>query len=122
MTAKGLNGPWYILLSNFCPAILFKSSINSVFKLTVLLKKDLIICFLLKVIPLYLSIAPCLQQYFSYNELYFFNLILFILFLDALGLHCCMRAFSSCGERGLLFVAMHSLLIVVASLVAEHGL
>ena len=30
--------------------------------------------------------------------------------------------FSSCGEWGLLFVAVHGLLIVVASLVAEHGL
>ena len=33
-----------------------------------------------------------------------------------------MRAFSSCGERGLLFVAVGVLLIAVASLVAEHGL
>ena len=32
------------------------------------------------------------------------------------------RAFSSCGERGLLFIAVHGLLIAVASLVAEHGL
>ena len=46
----------------------------------------------------------------------------FILFLAALGLCCCAQAFSSCGERGLLFVAMCRLLIVVASLVAEHGL
>ena len=30
--------------------------------------------------------------------------------------------FSSCGERGLLFIAVHGLLIVVASLVVEHGL
>ena len=30
--------------------------------------------------------------------------------------------FSSCGERGLLFVAVCGLLIAVASLVAEHGL
>ena len=30
--------------------------------------------------------------------------------------------FSSCGQRGLLFVAMHRFLIAVASLVAEHGL
>ena len=30
--------------------------------------------------------------------------------------------FSSCGEWGLLFVAACRLLIVVASLVAEHGL
>ena len=44
------------------------------------------------------------------------------LFLAVLGLRCCTRAFSSCGERGLLFVAVHGLLIAVASLVAEHRL
>ena len=44
------------------------------------------------------------------------------LFLAALGLRCCMRAFSSCGEQELLFVVVHRLLIAVASLVAEHGL
>ena len=42
--------------------------------------------------------------------------------MAALGLRCCERAFSSCGEWGLLFVAVHGLLIAVASLVAEHGL
>ena len=31
-------------------------------------------------------------------------------------------AFSSFGDQGLLFVALHGLLIVVVSLVAEHGL
>ena len=46
----------------------------------------------------------------------------FILFLAALGLRCCMRAFSSSGERGLLFIAECRLLIAVASLVEEHGL
>ena len=46
----------------------------------------------------------------------------FILFLAALGLCCCAQAFSSSGERGLLFIAVCGLLIVVASLVAEHGL
>ena len=46
----------------------------------------------------------------------------FIYFLAMLGLHCCMWAFSSCGEWGLLFVAVHGLLIAVASLVVEHGL
>ena len=40
----------------------------------------------------------------------------------ALGLRCCTRAFSSCGEWGLLCVEVHVLLIAVASLVAEHGL
>ena len=39
-----------------------------------------------------------------------------------MGLRCCTRAFSSCSERGLLFIAVRGLLIVVASLVAEHGL
>ena len=34
----------------------------------------------------------------------------------ALGLRCCTQAFSSCSEWGLLFVAVHGLLIVVASL------
>ena len=38
------------------------------------------------------------------------------------GLHCCVQAFSSYGERALLFVVVCELLIVVASLVAEHGL
>ena len=45
----------------------------------------------------------------------------FILFLSALGLCCCARAFSSCGERGLLFVAVCRLLIAVASLVGSTG-
>ena len=44
------------------------------------------------------------------------------LFMAALGLRCCTGAFSSCGEWVLLFVAVHGLLIAVASLVAEHGL
>ena len=44
------------------------------------------------------------------------------LFLAALGLCCCVRAFSSCSERGLLFVVVCGLLTVVASLVVEHGL
>ena len=48
--------------------------------------------------------------------------ILFYLFLVALGLRCCVWAFSSCGERELLFIAVRGLLIAVASLVAEHGL
>ena len=42
--------------------------------------------------------------------------------MAVLGLCCCAWAFSSCGEQGLLFVAVRGLLIAVASLVAEHGL
>ena len=44
------------------------------------------------------------------------------LFLAASGLHCCAWAFCSCDEWGLLFVVVRRLLIVVASLVAEHQL
>ena len=50
----------------------------------------------------------------------YFYFILFLkyiyLFLAALGLRCCAQAFSSCSERGLLFVLVHGLLIEVASL------
>ena len=42
--------------------------------------------------------------------------------MAALGLHCCTRAFSSCGEHGLLFLAVRGLLIALASLVAKPGL
>ena len=48
--------------------------------------------------------------------------IYLFIYLAVLGLRCCMRAFSSCDEWGLLFIAVRSLLITVASLVAEHGL
>ena len=47
---------------------------------------------------------------------------LIYLFLVALGIRCCARAFSSCGEQGLLFVVARGLLIAVASLIVEHGL
>ena len=55
--------------------------------------------------------------------IFFFFLILCIyLFLAVLGLRFCARAFSSCGERGPLFIAVRGPLTVAASLVAEHGL
>ena len=63
------------------------------------------------------AILPSLQC------LLFFNILKKIyLFLAVLGLRCCAWAFSSCSERGLLFIAVHGLLIAVASLVEEHGL
>ena len=68
--------------------------------------------------PAYLGGNP--QDYFHF--FLFFKNNLFILFLAAVGLHCCTRAFSSCSERGLLFVVVRGLLTVVASLVVEHGL
>ena len=53
-------------------------------------------------------------------SLFIFNILFIYLFLAALGLRCYVQAFSSCG--GLLFIVVRGLLIVVASLVAEHGL
>ena len=60
------------------------------------------------------------DKYLLYIYLNLF--IYYYLFLAALGLHCYAWAFSSCGKRGLLFVVVRGLLIVVASLVVEHGL
>ena len=51
----------------------------------------------------------------------FFNKFIY-LFLAALGLRCCTRTFSTRRKWRLLFVAVHGLLIAVASLIAEHGL
>ena len=58
---------------------------------------------------------------FIYLFIYLFYLFIY-LFLAALSLCHCTRAFSSCIERGLLFIAVPRLLTAVASLVAEHGL
>ena len=52
-----------------------------------------------------------------------FNFYLFIyLSMAVLGLRFCMRALSSCGKRGPLFIAVHGSLTIAASLVAEHRL
>ena len=53
---------------------------------------------------------------YIYFLIHLFNFWLHWVFVAARGF------FSSCGERGLLFVAVPGLLIAVASLVAEHGL
>ena len=54
---------------------------------------------------------------------YYYYLILFIfLFMAVLGLRFCARAFSGCGKRGPLFIAVRGPLTIAASLVAEHTL
>ena len=64
---------------------------------------------------------------------FFFKIIIYLfilLFLAVLGLCFCTRAFSSCGKRGPLFIAVrgplfisvHGPLAITASLVAEHRL
>ena len=42
--------------------------------------------------------------------------------MAVLGLRFCARAFSSCGKRGPLFIAVRGPLTITASLVAEHRL
>ena len=62
------------------------------------------------------------QGVFIVFIIFLINLFIYLIFMAALGLHCCAWDFSSCGEQGLLFIAVRGLLIAVASLVAEHGL
>ena len=65
-----------------------------------------------------MEVFPWIKAVKNFIYLFFY----FILFLAALGLPCCAQAFSSFGKQGLLFVVVRGLLIVVASLVEEHGL
>ena len=52
---------------------------------------------------------------------FFFLRFIIIIILAMMGLHCCTQVFSSCSEQGLLCVVELELLIVLASLTAEHG-
>ena len=52
----------------------------------------------------------------------FYKFIYLYLFLAVFRLCFRARSFSSCGERGPLFIAVHGLLTVAASPVAEHRL
>ena len=71
-----------------------------------------------------LSWNGCLCIYFLQwisNQCIHFKLFVCFYFLATLCLHCCVWAFSSCDEQRLLFIAVHRLLIAVASLM-EHRL
>ena len=71
----------------------------------------------------YVSIIMSIQYLFYYYgfKINFFS-IYFYLFMAVLGLRFCARAFSSCGKRGPLFIAVRGPLTITASLVAEHRL
>ena len=64
------------------------------------------------------------QECFVPNNFFnlFFKMYFTYLFLAVLGLRCCMQAFSSCSEQGLLLVVVRRLLVAMASLVVDHGL
>ena len=66
------------------------------------------------------SPIPCLYVYLLFLNFYLF--IYLYLFLAVLGLRFSVRAFSSCGEQGPLFITVHGPLTASASLVVEHKL
>ena len=57
---------------------------------------------------------------------FFFSFLKLFIYLFIYGCvgssFSCARAFSSCGKRGPLFIAVHGPLIIAASLVVEHRL
>ena len=53
---------------------------------------------------------------------FFFFQLLIYLFMAVSGLRFCARAFSSCGKRGPLFIAVRGPLTIKAFLVVEHRL
>ena len=59
---------------------------------------------------------------FVFNREKSFIYLFIYLFLAVLGLRFCARAFSSCGKRGPLFIAVRGPPTIAASLVAEHKL
>ena len=69
------------------------------------------------------SLIVTLFLFRGISPLFLKEIYLFIyLFLAVLGLRFCARAFSSCGERGPLFVVVRGPLTIATSLVAEHRL
>ena len=74
----------------------------------------------------YLGFVFLNYSFFFLKEFLFIFIIYFYLFihfiLAVLGLRFCASAFSRCGERGPLFIAVRGPLTIAASLVAEHRL
>ena len=60
--------------------------------------------------------------FFFLRFILFIYLFIYLFYWLRWVFHCCVLAFSSCSERGLLFVAVRGLFIAVASLVVEHRL
>ena len=55
------------------------------------------------------------QKVTSPEDFFFLSLIFIYLFMAVLGLRFCARAFSSCGKRGPLFIAVRGPLTIAAS-------
>ena len=70
-----------------------------------------------------LQISPFFFFFFFKGKVILLFIYLFIYLLMAvLGLRFCARAFSGCGKRGPLLIAVRGPLTIAASFVAEHGL
>ena len=71
----------------------------------------------------YFSLSLYISAFIYLITFIFLKIYLFIyLFSAVLGLRFCVRAFSSCGKRWPLFIAVRGPPTVAASLVAEHKL
>ena len=66
--------------------------------------------------------VPPPMELVSFFLIFYLLFYLLFLFLAVLGLRFCVRAFSSCGECGPLFIMVHGPLTIAASLVAEQRL
>ena len=93
---------WYLIVVLICVSLMISDA------------EHLLTSLLASAFPLWKDAYSVLLIFFFFNKFVY-------LFLAVLGLHCCARAFSSCGEQGLLYVVVCGLLTAVASLV-EHRL
>ena len=60
--------------------------------------------------------------FFFFWPAFFTYIYIYLFIFGGAGFLLLKGLFSSCSEQGLLFIAVHGLLIAVASLVMEHGL
>ena len=70
----------------------------------------------------YITINKSNYSFFCLIQITFILNLFIYLFIAVLGLSFCARAFSSCGKRGPLFIAVRGPLTIAAFLVAEHKL
>ena len=103
---------WSLLVtSNFKNSFLVTLDLFLSIKKKIFLKKQLLVSLIFYIVFLF----PILSVFYFDSELYYFLSAHFVffffnysvyLFLAALGLRCCARAFSSFGKQGLQFVVV----------------
>ena len=75
----------------------------------------------ISILFLKLSLYGLVLVTFFKLRFFFFKYLCIYLFMAVLGLRFCARAFSNCGKRGPLFIAVHRPLTIAASLVWSTG-